>query len=128
METIVIVIGIVMVAVFLWTFRARRLHPNVRRRLEGLIAHTESIDDAASRVLEADKVLHQALKERGGTGSMGECLRRFGPKLPQEQLVWEAHKLRNRLAHEPGMTITQKQADRATHVLLQAAKHLIAHG
>ncbi|HCW32316.1 TPA: hypothetical protein DGH83_02325 [Candidatus Peregrinibacteria bacterium] len=51
-------------------------------------------------LLEADKLLDVALKIKGFHGSLGEKLKRAGPLFSHRNEVWQAHKMRNRLAHE----------------------------
>ncbi len=52
-------------------------------------------------VLEADKLLDQALKAAGYPGqTMGDRLKDAQRAFRDTDAVWQAHKLRNRLAHE----------------------------
>ena len=51
-------------------------------------------------VLDADKLLDYALKEHGFKGALGEKMKAAGPRFSDLNGVWNAHKLRNRLAHE----------------------------
>lgn len=52
-------------------------------------------------ILEADKLLDQALRERGLSGkTMGERMKQFQGKWSNGNGVWAAHKVRNKIAHE----------------------------
>lgn len=52
-------------------------------------------------ILEADKLLDQALKAAGYPGqTMGDRLKDARSAFRSNDHVWQAHKLRNRLAHE----------------------------
>lgn len=51
-------------------------------------------------VLDADKLLDYALAKHGFEGSLGEKLKKAGPRFNDLNAVWSAHKLRNRIAHE----------------------------
>ncbi len=53
-------------------------------------------------IMDADKLLDYTLKSRGYQGSLGEKLKKAGPLFSDENGVWFAHKLRNRVAHELG--------------------------
>lgn len=65
-------------------------------------------------VSEADKLLDYALKARGFKGeTMADRLRAAKPKMGSYQEIWNAHKLRNALAHEVGFEITRQQAKEA---------------
>ena len=62
-------------------------------------------------VIEADKLLDQAFKERGFKGqTMAERLTIAGFLLSAKNEVWQVHKLRNRLVHEVDVQLTLKQA------------------
>lgn len=66
-------------------------------------------------VLNADKLLDQALKERGLRGeTMGDRLKSAKDLFTNRNNVWSAHKLRNRIAHEPDVRVTY---DSARHAL-----------
>lgn len=51
-------------------------------------------------VMEADKLLDEALKIKGFQGTLGEKLKKAKIMFKDVNSVWTAHKLRNRLAHE----------------------------
>lgn len=53
-------------------------------------------------IIEADIMLGEGLKERGYAGmSIGEQLRSISPaQMPSLQDAWDAHRIRNRIAHE----------------------------
>ena len=57
--------------------------------------------------------MDQLLGSLGYRGSFGEKLTAAGPRLRDVEALWRAHKLRNRLAHEPGVRIAEKEAQRA---------------
>src|SRR5882757_4368370 len=61
-------------------------------------------DEASSfhlSVLNADKLLDQALRERGIKGeTMGERMKTIKDTWTNANAVWTAHKLRNQIAHE----------------------------
>ncbi len=64
-------------------------------------------------VINADKLLDQALKARGFKGeTMGERLKNVSKQLRHRNAVWEAHKLRNRIVHEE-VRLTRTDARRA---------------
>jgi hypothetical protein len=65
-------------------------------------------------ILNADKLLDQALKDRGTRGNtMGERLKSAKDSLPHRNDVWTAHKMRNQVAHEPDVRLSYDQARRA---------------
>ena len=85
----------------------------------------KKIQDPARRVMEADSILDQTLKELGYQGSLGEKLKKAGPILPNTNDVWNAHKLRNKIAHEPGVQVTDAEANRALRSFEKAIKKFL---
>jgi Protein containing tetrapyrrole methyltransferase domain and MazG-like (predicted pyrophosphatase) domain len=74
-------------------------------------------------ILEADKLLDQALRERGLSGkTMAERMKQYQGKWTNGNGVWAAHKLRNRLAHETDARIDYDRARQALIAYKQALK------
>lgn len=120
-----LVVVALLVLVGVWRKARRRGMSNMGRQkveaaLRGALAH----DDRFRRILAVDAVLDTALTEVGFSGSLGEKLKAAGPRLPQLQAVWDAHKLRNRLAHEHDASVAAAEIDRAVAALVRAIRHL----
>lgn len=67
-------------------------------------------------ILEADKLLDKALKTRNFYGeTMGERLKTAGKAhvFGKNEAIWKAHKLRNQLAHESDIQVSQMVAHRS---------------
>ena len=77
-------------------------------------------------VVEGDKLLDKAMMEMGIPGkTMGERLKKCGKeKYSQLNAVWNAHKLRNQIAHEPGFRLEYHQARHALVIYKTALKDL----
>ncbi len=78
-------------------------------------------------VIEADKTLDQLLKQKGFNGSsLGERLKNMVPAdLPEiYEEVWEAHKIRNRIVHEPDFEISQNEARQIVSIYDRAIKKI----
>jgi hypothetical protein len=76
-------------------------------------------------VLNADKLVDQALRESGISGeTMGDRLKNSSTKFSDLNGLWEAHKLRNRIAHEPDVSVTYDEARRALGSFKKALKEL----
>lgn len=76
-------------------------------------ATSENPDDWKLAIIEADVMMDQALKQRGYAGnSLGERLRSISPsELPSLNDAWQAHKVRNFLAHAGHeYVLTQREA------------------
>lgn len=65
-------------------------------------------------IIDADKLLDEALKKRNFRGkTMGERLVSAQRSLSDNDAVWYAHKLRNRLVHEPDVKLKKNEAQTA---------------
>ena len=69
-------------------------------------------------LIEADNLLDEALRLAGYRGiDLGERLKKItSAELPLINEVWEAHKIRNRVAHETGFRLDRATAERALEV------------
>jgi len=68
----------------------------------------------AMSIVQADKLLDESLKCLAYKGStMGERLISAKPKLKHRDEIWKAHKLRNKIVHEPKFKLKDEQAKEA---------------
>lgn len=51
-------------------------------------------------ILDADKILDKTLEIMGYQGSVAEKLKKAKTRFSNNNAVWRAHKLRNKIAHE----------------------------
>ena len=78
-------------------------------------------------ILEGDKLLDKALKERGIAGQMmGERMKAYNTRWSNANAVWGAHKLRNQIAHESNFQPSYDDARRALAAFKQALKDVRA--
>src|SRR4051812_32121448 len=76
------------------------------RWLELLARVKTSPEGMVLAVIDADKLLDEALRRRHFRGkTMGERLVAAQRSLSDNDAVWYAHKLRNRLVHEPNVKL-----------------------
>lgn len=61
-------------------------------------------------VMEADKIFDNVLFRLGYKGSFVDKFRPAQRLVKNPEAIWNAHKIRNRLAHESGFTIDERQA------------------
>lgn len=74
-------------------------------------------------VVNADKLLDTAMRERGIKGqTMGDRMKMNKDGWTNRNALWEAHKLRNRIAHESDVRVSYDQARRALAGFKQALK------
>jgi hypothetical protein len=85
-------------------------------RLNDVLQHIESSNpnDWKLAIIEADIILDDILKQKGYVGaSLGERLKSISPnQLNSLNDAWEAHKIRNRIAHDGAdFVLTQRLAE-----------------
>lgn len=98
------------------------------RRWQAVLEKIESVNpsDWKLAVIEADNIVDEIIKHIGYQGtSFGERLMQIEPSdFDNLQNVWEAHKIRNRIAHEAGHALGQDEARRAIALFEKALKEL----
>lgn len=76
-------------------------------------------------IIDADKLLDMALKQSGVKGqTMGDRLRSRRSSFTGYNRLWSAHKLRNRLVHEPRASLSKDDTQKALTVFKKALKEL----
>ncbi len=76
-------------------------------------------------VLNADKLLDKALRERGFKGqTMGERMKSAKDSWENTNHIWTAHKLRNQIAHETQAKVTYDITRRALEAYKQGLKDM----
>lgn len=82
--------------------------------------------DLKVAILEADKLLNEALREAGVMGiQLGDRLKKATTtQVPNLNELWQAHKLRNQIAHEPNFKLKRDLAERALGIYEEALKNL----
>ena len=124
----VILIGALLLAIMALTKQGGTRLEVEKYRMKWLAIENQlTRDDVASHqlcVLNADKLLDQALRERGYKGeSMGARMKTV-QSWSNANAVWTAHKVRNQIAHEPDVRIQYEDARRALASFRQALKDL----
>lgn len=123
----VLVIAALLVVVILFTKKGGvQLDVNKYRSKWLGIERQLQKDNAASYqlcILNADKLLDQALKERGVKGeTMGERMKLLQTTWSNANAVWGAHKVRNQVAHESDVQLSYDTARRTLASFKQALK------
>src|SRR5581483_87304 len=128
MTYVFIAIAAIVLGVILWVLihsgwrfaRPLNRHYFERKWLE-LLARVKTHDGMILSVIDADKLLDEALKRRGYKGrTMGERLVAAQRVLSNNDGVWFAHKLRSRLVHEPEVRLKKSEAKDALAAIKQS--------
>lgn len=95
------------------------------RKWSELLSRVKTPEGMALAVIDADKLLDEALKRKGYKGkTMGERLVAAQRVLSNNDSVWYAHKLRNRLVHEPNVRLRKNEAKNALAGIKQGLQDL----
>ncbi len=90
-----------------------------------ILARVKTYDGMILAVIDADKLFDEALKKRSYRGkTMGERLVAAQHEISDNDSVWYAHKLRNRLVHEPTVRLRKNEAKNALAGFRQGLKDL----
>lgn len=85
----------------------------------------KGVGNSQMAILEADKLLDYALKTLAyGGETMGERLKDAKAALRNNDAVWSAHKLRNRIAHDQNVVLNGIAVDKALRSIKGALKDL----
>lgn len=123
----VLVIGALIIAVIMFTKKGGMQLDVDKYRLKWMAIekqlNKEDQSGCVLAVLNADKLLDQALRDRGIKGqTMGERMKTAKNMWSSTNAVWGAHKLRNQIAHESDHHLSYEDARRAIAGFKQALK------
>lgn len=125
---IAIIFGLVVLFVLsrLVTKRPHKLNQQYyQKKWLEILARVKTYDGMILAVIDADKLLDEALKKRSYKGKTGgERLVSAQHDLSDNDAVWYAHKLRNRLVHEPTTRLRKNEAKNALAGFRQGLKDL----
>lgn len=107
-----------------WKSKARGLAGAQKEEIWNHWRSVTGITDPQRKVIEAEKVVDHAMKLLGYQGSFGDKLKKAGARFSNVQAVWDAHKLRNRIAHEVGMHVSEKEVQRSVNAFEKALRDL----
>lgn len=107
-----------------YVYRAKKLD----KKWQTIQARLKRGDEANLKlaIIEADNLFDDILKRMALPGvDMAERLRQFEKhELKSVDLIWEAHRWRNQIVHEPGVHISLEQAEQAIKGYEAALKEL----
>ena len=90
-----------------------------------LLTRVKTPEGMVLAVIDADKLLDEALRKRRFRGkTTGERLVAAQRELADNDAIWFAHKMRNRLVHEPNIKLKKRECQTALAGFRQALKDL----
>lgn len=87
---------------------------------------SENENDRKQAVISADSLIEKILAMAGYSGeNLGEKLKNIEPTdLDSLDALWEAHKTRNRIAHEAGYNLSKEDSEQALNLFEKVLKEL----
>ena len=125
---VMLILGLGLV-VFLMIYIGRKssgLNSSYYKKRWSQIAQTAENGDSGMRVavIDGDKLVDHALRARGIRGdTMGERMKKAS-YLKSIDNLWTAHKLRNKLVHEPDVRLKKSTANMALNAYHKTLKEL----
>jgi len=100
----------------------------IEKQWQGLMKKLDLPSEAEWKlaVIEAENILDESLQRMGFLGeTFGERLKQIRPdQLKNLDQVWEAHKIRNNIVHDPDYRLSLEQAKKALEIYEKALRSL----
>lgn len=117
MVAAIVLIGLGLLIIILLTNKPAR-HLDQSKYREKWMTIMGGLDNTPSAmaltIIQADKLLDAALKERGATGNtLGERMKSAKDWFSDRNGIWQAHKLRNHIAHDDDVKLDMRKTRRA---------------
>lgn len=124
----IIIFGVVVLTLVGWLAKKRPTHLKrtyFQEQWIDLLGRVKTPEGMILAIIDADKLLDEALRKSHYRGkTTGERLVAAQRLLSDNDAVWYAHKLRNRLVHEPNQTLKKREAQSALSGFRQALRDL----
>lgn len=95
---IIILFGVFMA--FFWGGKKKWLSASRKTYYLQEIQKVKWLSSATERIMKYDNILHHILKDYGYPGTLGDQLKAKPMIIDNLDVIWDLHKLRNRLAHD----------------------------
>lgn len=103
----------VSIILYVWRFltgKKATLSTTQKKELQTRWQQVINLAEPTKKILEAEKVFTTAWRYRGVTGTFAQQWKQVGYMYSNEQAVWNAHKVRNRIVHEPNAQASVRDA------------------
>ena len=88
--------------------RLAKIWVKIQKRVE-----KGSAADLKLAIIEADKILDETLKRKGLAGeTLGDRLKQLKPDIVDLDSIWQAHKVRNNIVHDPDFKLDKAEAQK----------------
>jgi hypothetical protein len=117
---------IVVGGIFIFFHRKKKLNPALCHTTIENIMKTQTLDPAHA-LMESHKLFVSALRTLFPKAKIhaAQVIQYTCKSFPNKQTVWNFHRLRNKVAHEPGTNISHTQAHKARQAFVYALQSLL---
>jgi len=121
----IVVIIICLFIVFFVLFKAKKKKLTLKDKTK-IITELKKISSMTKneQILYLDKILDFALFKLGKKGSFADKLRNSNKLFKDINSIWSVHKLRNKIAHELGFDLSNKEYNKSINIYKKAFKNL----
>jgi len=119
-------IGVLLFLAVLFVLMKRSAQPKLKKSYyQKQWAGINDKKSEAEKLIYADRLLDSAMRKLNIRGqTMGERLNNSEAFVKDLNSVWKAHKLRNKLVHEPDFNVSEKDVKHSLNVYKKALKDL----
>ncbi len=119
-----LIVAVIVTYVMVFALMRRMLRAGARIAVEAAWQQVKTHQNPVLRIVEADKILDEALRLLGYSGTLGDKLKAAGPRFTNLNALWAAHRLRNRLVHELNAKPADREVDEAVTAFHKALTDL----
>ncbi len=125
MEYIIIVIILAAILVLYVLFSKKtKLSSSQIKKIHQFINRINNETDYKRIIIDLDKLLDYILKQKGFKGTLGEKMKKARNLFSNNNDIWFAHKLRNKIAHDIDFCLREKDAQKAIKYFKKAFNDL----
>jgi 5'-deoxynucleotidase YfbR-like HD superfamily hydrolase len=119
-----VIADILIVGYILYRRFRKKISPQIAERIRNDWKRIIKQADHRHAIMDADKLLDYALSQMGFKGSLGAKLKKAPSLFSNINAVWEAHKVRNNIAHKINYRVDEKTYKKTMLQFKQAFKDL----
>lgn len=113
----IVIVGLILLTIIFFIKQPAK-HLDKSKYRERWMTITSGLGDTSASqqvaIIQADKLLDSALKERGVAGeTLGERMKNAKQLFSDRDGIWKAHKLRNHIAHDDDIKLDTRKTKRA---------------
>lgn len=102
-----------LVPILIFFFKKKKLSKSQKEKFQNSLKKILSDSDERHQILDLDKLLDKILFTLSYKWTLWEKMKKFWKNFKNENEIWSAHKLRNKLAHELDFELKKGESEKA---------------